>query len=239
MNNTQNSATATFGQANSVVTDALSRIIENAPQEPQARACVREHTLPLKDAESFLGRANLRLEALGRASQPYIGQRYSADFVDAANAADLLIASDILVALLLDRQLVKSEKLAYVLGIFLPATYPRPEEGVQFVINAALDEALAIAALHDEDEPVRLRPLAAWHDAVLRGDFACAEPSEGFLADVALVREQLFETYLGRDCEIPDARDLTKTLAIACGYAMVFGVALAERASARQRKAAA
>jgi hypothetical protein len=71
------------------------------PPEPQARAEYIERVASAEYAERYLGRAYERLLAAGEAAQPHLEKPFSVEYAEAANAADLLIAADLLMALML------------------------------------------------------------------------------------------------------------------------------------------
>ena len=237
-NNVANVATATFGHlartGMAAVTDAFSSVIENAPREPQALAEYIERVSSAERAEFFLGRAYKRMEAAGEAAQPHLGKPFSLEYAEAANAADLLIAADLAMAILLKPSLRRTEKMTYLLDLFIPAGSLPIGDHVFEVLGGA-DEALAIMALANGVDPVTQSALAAWHGEVL-GESFVAPAGEGFLAEVALVRQELFETYLDRDNELGEENPPSRGAIMAATYATIFAGELQIRAANRRKR---
>jgi hypothetical protein len=213
----------------STITDALSIILDRAPCEPDALARYVERASAVQYAEFYLGRAYTRMQAIGKATKPYLRQRYTADFAEAANAADLLIASDVLMALLLDSALRGSAKLGYLLGMFVPEAGTFEPAQHSFDMTGSAEDVLTVIAPHDGVDERQLKALAAWHRTVMQTDYGCKVGEEGFLADVAFLREQLFESYLERDCDMADDAPVSQEALLVSGHAILFATALVLR----------
>ena len=232
-----NVASTTFGHTAragaAAITDALSAVIENAPQEPQARARYLERVSSPERAEFFACRAYKRLEAAAEAAQPHLGKPFSLEYAEAANAADLLIAADLAMAILLKPSLRRTEKMTSILDMFIPSG--RLPVGDQvFEWTGEADDANAILALNNGVDPATQSALAAWHGDVL-GERFVATAADGFLAEVALVRQELFETYLDRDTELNEESPPSRAV-VAAGYAAIFAQQLQIRSANRRRR---
>lgn len=233
-------ANATFGHIAATgapaITDALSAAIASAPQEPEARERYLTRLTSTEAAGRLFLRAYARAAAIGEAAQPFIGKRYSVDFAEAANAADLLIASDVLMAMLLDRELAVSRRMKIMLGVIFPELFAHKRKGCEISASGEGPEMLAIAALRQNGvDAATSAALGAWHGEVL-GQRPSAGPEEGILADVALLRNALFETYLDRELEIANPEVSKRALKLGI-YAVAMGNALAGRAANRRRRA--
>lgn len=231
-------ANATFGHlartGMAAITDAFTGVIENAPQEPQALAQYIERVSSAERAEFFLGRAYKRMEAAGEAAQPHLGKPFSLEYAEAANAADLLIAADLTMAILLKPSLRQTEKMTYLLDLFIPSGRLPVGEHVFEVLGDA-DEALAILTLSNPIDPVTQSALAAWHGEVLGQSFA-APAGEGFLAELRLVRQELFEIYLDRDTELGEEHPPSRAALMSATYAAIFAGELQIRAANRRKR---
>lgn len=240
MNIDFNVANATFGYiaptGAPAITDALSAAIASVPQEPEARARYLARVTSAEAAGRLFLRAYARAAAIGDATQPFIGKRYSVDFAEAANAADLLIASDVLMAMLLDRELAVSERMKIMLGLIFPELFAHKRKGCDINASGEGPEMLAIAVLCQNGvDAATSAALGTWHGEVL-GKGLSAVPEEGILADVALLRDALFETYLDREFEINNPEVSKRALKLGI-YAVAMGNALAGRAANRRRRA--
>jgi hypothetical protein len=236
-----NVANATFGHVAQTgapaLTDVLSDVIASTPREPEARASYLERNASSEAAGRLVTRAYVRALTIGEAAMPFIGKRYSVDFAEAANGADLLIASDLLMAMLLDRKLASSETMKVVLGTVFPELFePNLAETAELNASGQGPEILAIAALRQQGVDAQTSAaLIAYHGDVIAMPPA-ADPTEGLLADVALLRDVLFETYLDRKVAIDD-REVSKRALKVAMYALAMGHALAGRAANRRRRA--
>jgi hypothetical protein len=95
-------------------------------------------------------------------------------------------------------------------------------------------EILPILALRQNrvDAPTSAA-LKAWHANVLILPLT-VEPHEGPLADIAVLRDALFKTYLDREFDI-DRWDVSKRTLKLCVYAVAMGDALGRAANRRHR----
>lgn len=237
-NNVADVANVTFGHlaraGMAAITDAFSSVIENAPQEPQALAQYIERVSSAERAEFFACRAYKRMVAAGEAAQPHLGKPFNREYAEAANAADLLIAADLAMAILLKPSLRRAEKLMHLLNLFIPKGCP-PVSDHTFEWSGEATDAESIMALANGVDPVTQSALAAWHGEVL-GESFVAPTGEGFLAEVALVRQELFETYLDRDTELQEENPPSHGVIMACTYATIFAGELQIRAANRRKR---
>jgi len=231
---------ATFGYAaeagRPAISDAFAELIAGAPQEPKARESYLERNASAEVAQRLVLRAYVRTIAIVDVAQPFIGKRYSVDFVETANAADLLIVSDLLLALYLDPQLASTVSMQKVLAMVLPELFePRGGESIELAATGKGRPMLAIADLKLRGLDAEAQAcLAAWHDEVIR-EHSYGPAVEGVLADVAFVRELLFATYLDRDIKV-DGDAITKPALQIGLLAVPIANALADRAAHRRRR---
>lgn len=239
MNLNLNVESATFGhiaQADApAVADALSSVIESVPHDAAGRDRYLARISSTEHAARLLCRAHERMAAAGEMAQPFIGKRYSIDFAEAASAADLLIASDLLMAMLLDRKLASGAKMKSMLATAFPDLFEGAITEFELQATGEGPEMLAILALrlHGVDSAT-LTSLAAWHGDLLSKSFE-APAANGVMADAGFLRDALFETYLGREVDF-DRYNVSKR-AIKIGmYAVAIAYTLAMRAANRRRR---
>ena len=216
------------------ISDVFTDVIESVPQEPQARARYLQRVSSAERAEFFVCRAYKRMQAAGEAAQPHLGKPFSLEYAEAANAADLLIAADLAMAILLKPSLRRTATMTSILDRFIPSGR-RPVGDHVFEWTGEANDADAIMALNNGIDPVTQTELAAWHGKVLGESFA-APAGEGFLAEVAFLRQELFETYLDRDTELDEETPPSCGAIVAAGYAFIFAGELQIRAENRRKR---
>ena len=231
----------TFGHVSSPgkppITDAMSAILDCSPDQREAfNSFFQSNSLP-GYSEAFLVNAYARMKVISEATKALPSRRDTAEFAEAANAADLLIASDLLMALLVKRPLQNNAVFRDLLATFLPEAGGVASCDLDTHLIGGAEVPMAGKSLRDGIDDRQLSALAAWHREVLQSDYSCKPYSNGFIGEVALLREQLFETYLGRACDIAGDAAVSREAMTGCGLATLLAPTLVMRRRERQKLA--
>ena len=178
------------------------------------------------EAEFCLIRAYQRIMAI--APHAADGRRWTA-----LAAAELLIAADLAAALAISPTLARREKLRAVRDAFLSDPQRPVLADVRLTGDGPPDDAAAIRALSPDAFATDADALSAWEAALSRRE-PVALDGTGRIAEVLLVRETLFASYLDRTEGLPDDPDVSKAALVGLSWAAAFGHLVAMRGDLRK-----
>lgn len=208
------------------VTDALSDLIDRAPNGAIARQLYLRSFGSKANAGRYLGRAWKRLGALGEALEARRGAHLSYEFGEATKGATLLIGADLAAAMLIDPSCETRAKVFSLLEMAFP------EAGMldyvhEFEVSVvgSRQDADAIAAISGKAFEREFPQIAAWYKRIIVSPMPERGQAPGLLQDAAFVRAQLLAPLKGADPEVlgelPSVRALKASfIALAIGLQM-------------------
>ncbi|MDR6828965.1 hypothetical protein J2X48_002879 [Bosea sp. BE271] len=209
-----------------VLTDALSAMLADAPANylDQWHYGLRQRGAEV--AEGLIARAILRIFVL----RTYFAERHMQPLAacdrDACQAAHLLIAADLVAALLADDSKETFARVKDAIGLVLPDVR---ERAGSVDLHIAADRAKALG-LHDLAEGMTdsdLQQIARWSRA-RRTSAPARDHVIGLFSDIAIVHDALFSNVDGREFKLPET-GLGVRARHACVIAVAFSVELADR----------
>jgi hypothetical protein len=209
-----------------VLTDALSAMLAHAPVNYLDQWQEGERQRGVEAAEGLIARAILRVSALRTHLSDRADPTVDAYGQEACRAAHLLIAADLVAALLADDSKTTFEHVKHGIGLVLPDVR---ERSTTIELDVESDRAMALG-MYDLAQGMTandFQQITQWF-RLRRTGAPDRHTVIGFFSDVAVVHEALFSAVDGREFDLPDT-GLSPRARRACLIAVAFSLELANR----------
>lgn len=211
------------------ITDALSELIDRAPSGAIARRLYVRNFGSKSNAGRYLGRGWKRLVAIAEALEARSGAHLSHQFGDATKGATLLIAADLVAAMLVDQSKGTRDKVISMIAITFPEL---GETGLyrdfECAVTGSRQDAKAIMSITGKAFEREYPAIASWYKRTITTPvFPVTEP-KGLLDDAAIARFQLLAPLQGQ--ELLYCSDRFSARALHAGLiATIVGVQMTQR----------
>ncbi|RYF31441.1 MAG: hypothetical protein EOO23_02540 [Comamonadaceae bacterium] len=211
------------------VADALSDLIDRAPTGAIARRLYLRNFGSRSNAGRYVGRAWRRLGALSEALEARRGSPMSHEFGEATKGATLLIAADLVAAMLVDQSKETRDKVVSMIAI----TFPEMGEtdlyrDFECAVTGSRQDADAIVAISGKAFEREFPAIASWYKRRIATPVAPVSDPAGLLDDAAIARFQLLAPLQGT--ELLNFSDKFSARALHAGLiATIIGVQMTQR----------